>query len=1085
MLYHNNTRQRMKGQLLLILFIPLMMTSLADAAGEDIFSYTGQPESVEVLSSKIMTSYPRISRQDAVELAEAVQLIQQLEREIYLTHQLLGIREEEGRAAKEMPAQELTALDKMERIKEAKRAQYKKSFSPFDLLSSGKKHVVAAQEVPEESMVLAKQISEVPERNIPRQDKSLMTDIEKKYKAGAKVIPPTQAAIPTGRIRPTGKVGADETSAAIEKGEAVFVSVPGLRRFMSTDPSVLRAFKEDEDKINVTGLNLGEAYLHIWDKEGRHSIKFTVMQVGYQTFAQARKRALEAAKMESFKIRYSFDRYRLNSKSFNPSRSYHFTEWFHRLGVRGETPWGIASSRLQYEGREVGRDMEDLRDLTAWDFNLWGDELGISLGNTGASFSEITLPSTAYQGVRFKYPDYHDVAYDIVWGARGDRMWGGRISGWKNANYFWGARGKVRPTDWLSFNTTFLKALEDDEDIAEYQYAGGFGLDFWGETLQLEAEFARSKSEETEIHDHAYKIDADLDLKESNVSVHGTYRDIGPRYMLVTGALAPHAGIKGYDVKATYYPSEQFRMTSDFRYYRDRRSFNPTETQRYNFERRHTFDLGLDDYTKLGCMFFKNTREGDEPPTRSSGSSYTLSHALTPPKPLSNVDIYLQFTPTQYKNLSDDAASYRERRTSVGFHANAFSNLYYDLSYNWHYRKMRQSGESGTMKTLLTGLLYSSQIFDTPFYTTLTIRYKKEFDVMYNLPLSANENVISAGGEITYRPSSDFETYLRLDYSDIKNILDHNQNRKETRIYGGGSYFFDTTMRWGVGGSIRGYVFEDINKNGRREKEERGIPRVTIYAGKLRSTKTDEDGAFEFRRLKDAEALVMVDTKMLPKGYKPTTPTSRTTKLERGLISETSFGFVAVAEVSGVVFNDVNMNGVFDAGDKGVGNVLLVADDGTMASSKTDGSYKMDEVKRGTMTLTLDTVSLPPNLLPLKKTKKTLEVVEGEEYRQNFPLYALRTVIGTVYVDENGNGKFDVGEKGVAEVELKVEDTATITDEKGRYFLKKLKGGTQTIEVIISTIPTAYEMAESAFKEVTLSVDGEIKENVNFALKRR
>ena len=137
---------------------------------------------------------------------------------------------------------------------------------------------------------------------------------------------------------------------------------------------------------------------------------------------------------------------------------------------------------------------------------------------------------------------------------------------------------------------------------------------------------------------------------------------------------------------------------------------------------------------------------------------------------------------------------------------NVLKNLYYDISHDWQYRKMSLSGDEGTTKTFTTGMLYTTRIFDTPFYGSLRGRYQKNYDVMENIVLTAGEKVVLGEAEIKYKPSPEFETYLRVNHQRIWGVLDASKDRRETRIYAGGSYLFDTTLRWGVGGTVRGKV---------------------------------------------------------------------------------------------------------------------------------------------------------------------------------------------------------------------------------------------------------------------------------------
>jgi hypothetical protein len=1051
----------MKKKTVFIFFISTQLilfffTHQAIAFSDKTFKKNGKPESVEEIFSKISSSFPHVSREYAIELAEAIYLMRQLEREIYLTNEILELREK-GEVYKEMPPLVIGELESEER----------------EAIISG------AQ--PTEETVVARRIFEEPGESLLREERSLIKELEER-KEIEKITPPLRE---KDEVYTKEELEIGQTMVTIEREWTVLVPTIGLRRFMVTDPEKLKTEREG-DKIIVTATGMGKAFLHLWDSEGRRTIAFNIRQRGYSEIAKSRKRALKEEKMESFKVNYSFDRYRTNSKSKNPDRSYHHTWWHHNLSVNGETPWGWASSKLKYEGEEEGGGAEIKRDLTSWNFNLTGDDFEISLGDTGAYFSDITLPATGFQGARFRNPEKDNINYDLIWGVRGSRMWGYKIGDWNDENYFCGARAQIEPADFIHFNTTAMRALEDGEDVGEYLYAGGVGVNLFDNLLEIETEAARCKNEETDVHNHAYKIDTTVNLKDLDLLLKGVYRDIDPDFMLVSGSSVSRVGNLGYYFDLDYNPLKYLRLGGEYNVFRDRINFNPDDTHVYNQDWRGTFDFNIGPDTRFNYSRWRRKREGQSSPSHGSGEMYSISHnILSLPPPMRYLSLNTQYASSKLRSLGTPSSDYRDKRYGCSMRLNVLKNLYYDLGHTWQHRHMIESGEKGTVGSLTTGLRYSTQILDTPFYASLNVRYRKERDTMDNLPLSSGENVLSGEGEIRYQPSSAVSTYLRVGFNRMRGVLDHTRNRRETHIYGGGQYLFDTSLRWGVGGSMKGFVFKDFNGNGMMDLGEEGIPGIDIYAGKMYSTVTSHEGEFNFRRLKEYEISVIYDTQMLPEGYKPTTANPQKIELERGLISEVYFGVIGIAEIYGRVFNDVNMNGVFDAGDMGVRAVLLTLDDGTVVQTTRGGHYRMESIKPGKTELTMDTITLPFNLMPPAETKRFIELEEGKYYEEDFPLYALRTIIGNVFVDKNRNNKFDTGEKGMGDVEVRVDDNATLTDERGRYFLKKVKGGMQRVEVVIESLPEEYEILGDAFKEVFLVPEGEIKEDINFPLIRK
>ena len=133
----------------LIFFIILFFTPLIQAFDGDI-SNLDQTRSAEELSPKLEAPNSQIPTQIPEDIAEALYLIQELEREITLTNELLGIRDER----KSLETQEET-ISVQPDIKEEKPIEPQ----------------VTEADQPQE-VKLAKQISQDPAKSLPRKDRS-------------------------------------------------------------------------------------------------------------------------------------------------------------------------------------------------------------------------------------------------------------------------------------------------------------------------------------------------------------------------------------------------------------------------------------------------------------------------------------------------------------------------------------------------------------------------------------------------------------------------------------------------------------------------------------------------------------------------------------------------------------------------------------------------------------------------------------------------------------------------------------------------------------------------------------------------
>ncbi|MFZ1828568.1 MAG: SdrD B-like domain-containing protein, partial [Candidatus Competibacteraceae bacterium] len=159
-------------------------------------------------------------------------------------------------------------------------------------------------------------------------------------------------------------------------------------------------------------------------------------------------------------------------------------------------------------------------------------------------------------------------------------------------------------------------------------------------------------------------------------------------------------------------------------------------------------------------------------------------------------------------------------------------------------------------------------------------------------------------------------------------------------------------------GTISGVVFNDFNGNGVRDRGEPGISGVTIElldsTGRvIATTTTTGDGRYLFTSLNPGTYTVRETD---PTGFVSTTPNTGTATVPPGGIASPDFGDQQIRTVSGVVFNDLNGNGVQDPGELGIGGVTVVLRDdaqGTIQTTTTgsDGRYLFSNIAPGNYTV--------------------------------------------------------------------------------------------------------------------------------------
>lgn len=273
-------------------------------------------------------------------------------------------------------------------------------------------------------------------------------------------------------------------------------------------------------------------------------------------------------------------------------------------------------------------------------------------------------------------------------------------------------------------------------------------------------------------------------------------------------------------------------------------------------------------------------------------------------------------------------------------------------------------------------------------------------------------------------------------------------------------------------GSLTGIAFDDKNANGIQDEGEEGLPGVTVTLDLLNdgsvnfTTVTGEDGGFAFTGIPDGKHSVAASLE----GYSPTTPNpvlftvnAANPGPDAPQVVTNLFGFAKSAVVSGVVFLDLNGNGIRDANEPGLKGITVGIDADNNGSidftteSNADGRYAIPGVPPGLGTIS---INVPAGFTATSATKLTLSVGTEDLSGGSFALQANGKVGGVVYADLNGNGQQDPGESGIPGATVQVDingdgkaDLLTQTGANGTYQFTGIPDGTAIIRV---SAPTGY-----------------------------
>jgi len=314
--------------------------------------------------------------------------------------------------------------------------------------------------------------------------------------------------------------------------------------------------------------------------------------------------------------------------------------------------------------------------------------------------------------------------------------------------------------------------------------------------------------------------------------------------------------------------------------------------------------------------------------------------------------------------------------------------------------------------------------------------------------------------------------------------------------------------------SIGDFVWYDLDKDGIQDAGEAGVPGITVTlynastGAVIKTTTTNAQGLYMFTNVPAGSYTVGFSN--LPSGYTftntgagtsatdsdPNPNTGRTgtitvagtgnviTTVDAGLVSNPNI-FNAKAALGDKVWNDLNNNGIQDAGEPGIPGVTvtLFAADGTtvIATTTTDalGNYMFSNLNAGSYIVGFS--GLPAGYVFGTKDAGSdnskdsdADIVTGKTGPVTLLAGQINTTVDAgarntttlanlgdrVWNDLNGNGFQNTGETGIPGVSVILMNTSgtilknTVTDANGNYLFTDLAAG--TYKVSFGNLPAGF-----------------------------
>ena len=304
--------------------------------------------------------------------------------------------------------------------------------------------------------------------------------------------------------------------------------------------------------------------------------------------------------------------------------------------------------------------------------------------------------------------------------------------------------------------------------------------------------------------------------------------------------------------------------------------------------------------------------------------------------------------------------------------------------------------------------------------------------------------------------------------------------------------------------TIGDLVWEDLDDDGIQDPGEPGVEGVTVtlynaVGDVVAATATAADGSYGFSAPPATYQIgfdLSTNTSGATYRFSPqgvgtdntldsdADPTTGLTALfsttSGAVIDRLDAGAVAAASIGDSVWDDLNGNGIENAGEPGLAGVTVRLLDATgtteLATTTTagDGSYTFPNLDPGTYTIDVDDATLPAGAVETTGLDPlVVTVTSGEiEVTADFGYYQPATIGDLVWDDLNDDGIQDPGEPGLEGVTVNLLNaagtvlTTTATNASGGYTFAGLVPGQYRIGFDLSTEASAF------FYELTIPYAG-------------
>jgi hypothetical protein len=556
---------------------------------------------------------------------------------------------------------------------------------------------------------------------------------------------------------------------------------------------------------------------------------------------------------------------------------------------------------------------------------------------------------------------------------------------------FYGFKSSYRIAPWILLGTGFIRT-QDEVDLADRPVTHSNNILLLDSEMQVFdwmkwlAEFRRSDyTGVAGVQDEkGYAFVLGPMIRINNFKLQANYRRIGTDYRFVNEATQGLKDQQGLFVLAEYTPWQDVTLFGNL----DRFHNNVSDESDRNTLDTLSGLLGFSFFNPAYPSLFVTYSVLDQEtrfsfPNPVSTSTGTLASELQ--YQYKSFNPYLRYRRINYADGITPMAEYVENAVTLGFrqdfgtgiwaylegqtdqkkyhHDEKYTQLYGKVGFNYYY-----SSELSSWGEFIYGKLKDRT------EDSRVGKIEGSFGLTYQLPWG-----IQVQGDIRYDRIVD----PPKDWMRAQNLQVTFQIAKQ---FGWGKPPEIAGLKPGEGssgyGTVDGFVFNDINRNGTQDKGEEGVQNVTLRLEDRSATKTNENGYYQFSRVEVGGHLVTLDVRRIPAEYSIISPEKVGTEVRLRETLKINFPLITVGRIEGRIIFDANGNGERDPDEQGVPDVLVVLEPGDLNTyTDEDGKYALENVLPGKYVMTSDPTTLPEDAVFTSSAELRFEVPVGGELK--------------------------------------------------------------------------------------------------------